>query len=288
MLEKVEVLYLNNLLGLKKVLLHDRDGGVFLELRHLEVIGCNDVECLLGMPVRGLQIRPQSLPGSFSNLCELHVRKCGFKCLFSLFVTRVLVFLTHLEIENCKDMEEIVGNGGQENDEEIIFLQLKIMTLRGIPKLTSFLLNNSNIPQPLFCGKVAFPTLEELRIFDVHNISVVWDKHLEPLVQEERESFCQLRNLAHLRHLYIHRCAKLKAIVVTNREGGDNDNPLVFPQLHSIELNQLENLKSFYGSCGLEEVKEESTKRELNVEILEPQPLFNQKVVFPCLEVLEI
>ncbi|CAL5431379.1 unnamed protein product [Camellia sinensis] len=287
-LEKVEVLYLNKLPGLKKVLLHDGDGGGFLELRHLEVIECNDVECLLGMPARRLKIQPQSLPGSFSKLRELHVRNCGFKCLFSLSIARVLARLTHLEIENCEDMEEIVGNEGQENDEEIIFLQLKIMTLRNIPKLRSFLSNNSNTPQPLFCGKVAFPALEELRIFDVHNISVVWDKHLEPLVQEERESFCQLRNLAHLRHLYIHRCAKLKAIVVANKERGDNDNPLVFPQLFSIELNQLENLKSFYDSCGPEEEKEESTKHELIVEILEPQPLFNQKVVFPCLEVLEI
>ncbi|KAL7225603.1 hypothetical protein ACSBR1_020881 [Camellia fascicularis] len=84
------------------------------------------------------------------------------------------------------------------------------------------------------------------------------------------------------------RCAKLKAIIVANKERGDNDNPLVFPQLFSIELNQLENLKSFYGSCGPEEEKEESTKHELNVEILEPQPLFNQKVVFPCMEVMEI
>ncbi|THG00390.1 hypothetical protein TEA_002106 [Camellia sinensis var. sinensis] len=221
-LEKVEVLYLNKLPGLKKVLLHDRDGGGFLELRHLEVIECNDVECLLGMPARRLKIQPQSLPGSFSKLRELHVRNCGFKCLFSLSIARVLARLTHLEIENCEDMEEIVGNEGQENDEEIIFLQLKIMTLRNIPKLRSFLSNNSNTPQPLFCGKVAFPALEELRIFDVHNISV------------------------------------------------------------------LENLKSFYDSCGPEEEKEESTKHELIVEILEPQPLFNQKVVFPCLEVLEI
>lgn len=142
-LEKVEVLYLNKLPGLKKVLLHDRDGGGFLELRHLEVIECNDVECLLGMPARRLKIQPQSLPGSFSNLRELHVRNCGFKCLFSLSIARVLARLTHLEIENCEDMEEIVGNEGQENDEEIIFLQLKIMTLRKIPKLKSFLSNNS-------------------------------------------------------------------------------------------------------------------------------------------------
>ncbi|GMP66866.1 hypothetical protein CsSME_00027048 [Camellia sinensis var. sinensis] len=202
------------------------------------------------MPTRRLKIQPQSLPSSFSNLRELHKTNTHrFKCLFSLSIARVLMRLTHLEIENCEDMEEIVGNEGQENDEEIIFLQLKIMTLRNIPKLRRFLSNNSNTPQPLFCGRaLAFPALEELRIFYVHNISVVWNKRLKPLVQGERESF---------------------SIVVANREG-------------------LENLKSFYSSCGLEEEKEESTKHELNVEILKPQPLFNQKVVFPCLEVLEI
>ncbi|CAL5406316.1 unnamed protein product [Camellia sinensis] len=258
--------------------------GIPIENKFQDVL--EKVEVLYLNKLPGLQ--PQSLPGSFSNLCELHVKNCGFKCLFSLSIARVLKHLTHLEIKDCEDMEEIVGNEGQENHKEINFRQLKIMTLRNIPKLRSFLSNNSNTPQPLFCGKVAFPALEELKIFDVHYISVVWDKHLEPLVQEERESFCQLRNLAHLQLLHIHRCAKLKAIVVANRERGDNDNPLVFPQLDSMELIQLENLKSFYGSCGPEEEKEKSTKHELNVEILEPQPLFNQKVVFPCLKVLEI
>ena len=114
---------------------------------------------------------------------------------------------------------------------------------------------------------MAFPALEELKIITVRNIAgIIRDKQLKlPVQQEENESFW---NLPHLRDLRISTCLELEAIVVTNKEGGAHNKPLIFRDLHSLDLFGMNNLKSFYSICG--------SKAE--EEISKPQPLFNEKV----------
>ncbi|CAL5406321.1 unnamed protein product [Camellia sinensis] len=264
-LRNLEILKLT---GMKKVLSHDEDGTGFSELQFLKS-------------------QPQILPGSFCNLCELHVENCQSKFLFTHSIARGLEQLQRLEIGKCEDMEEIIRNERQGDEEEIIFHHLKKMVLSDLPNLRSFYssmkststteANNSNPSRPLFCEKVTFPALEDLKIIMVRNISgIIGDKQLKlPVQQEEHESFW---NLPRLRDLGIADCSKLKAIVVANKERGAHDKPLIFRHLHSLCLLDLENLKSFYSICG--------SKAE--EEISKPQPLFNEKVAFPALEDLKI
>ncbi|THG19412.1 hypothetical protein TEA_016999 [Camellia sinensis var. sinensis] len=312
-LRNLEILKLK---GMKKVLSHSEDGAGFSELQFLKS-------------------QPQILPGSFCNLCELRVKNCQFKFLFTHSIARGLEQLQRLEIRACKDMEEIIRNERQGDEEEIIFHHLKKMVLDGLPNLRSFYssmkntssteANNSNPSRPLFCEKVAFPALEGLTIKHVGNKSgiigslrnleilsltgmekvlshskdgmgfselqflksqpqippdnisgIIGDKQLKlPVQQEENESFW---NLPHLRDLRISTCLELEAIVVTNKEGGAHNKPLIFRDLHSLDLFGMNNLKSFYSICG--------SKAE--EEISKPHPLFNEKVVFPSLEKLRI
>ncbi|KAL7186428.1 hypothetical protein ACSBR2_028217 [Camellia fascicularis] len=257
-----------SLTRMKKVMFHGEDGTGFSELQFLKS-------------------QPQIMPGSFCNLCELRVENCQFKFLFTHSIARGLEQLQRLEIRVCEDMEEIIRNERQGDEEEIIFHHLKKMVLESLPNLRSFYssmkntsttkANNSNPSRPLFCEKVAFPALEDLTIELVTNISaIIGDKQLKlPVQQEENESFW---NLAHLRDLHVNYCPKLKAIVVANKEGGAHDTPLIFRDLHSLYLSDLDNLKSFYSICG--------SKAE--EEISKPQPLFNEKVAFPALEYLKI
>ncbi|XP_028108217.1 probable disease resistance protein At4g27220 [Camellia sinensis] len=264
-LRNLEIL---SLTGMKKVLFHSEDGMGFSELQFLKS-------------------QPRILPGSFCNLCELRVKNCQFKFLFTHSIARGLEQLQRLEIGDCEDMEEIIRNERQGDEEEIIFHHLKKMVLEDLPNLRSFYssmkntstteANNSNPSRPLFCEKVAFPALEYLEIWNVDNISgIIGDKQLKlPVQQEENESFW---NLPHLRDLRIVRCTELKAIVVANKEGGAHDKPLIFHELCSLRLRGLKNLKSFYSICG--------SKTE--EEISKPQPLFNEKVTFPVLEDLTI
>ncbi|KAF5948461.1 hypothetical protein HYC85_014418 [Camellia sinensis] len=264
-LRNLEIL---SLTGMEKVLFHGEDGTGFSELQFLKS-------------------QPQIPPGSFCNLCELHVENCQFKFLFTHSIARGLEQLQRLEIRDCEDMEEIIRNERQGDEEEIIFHHLKKMVLKDLPNLRSFYssmkntstteANNSNPSRPLFCENVAFPALESLTIEYVGNISgIIGDKQLKlPVQQEENESFWNLPRLRDLRIVY---CSELKAIVVANKEGGAHDKPLIFRELCSLYLCDLENLKSFYSICG--------SKAE--EEISKPQPLFNEKVAFPALEGLTI
>ncbi|CAL5330892.1 unnamed protein product [Camellia sinensis] len=122
-------------------------------------------------------------------------------------------------------------------------------------------------------GPVAFPVLEDLVIFDVHNISgIIGDKQFKlPAQDKEKESFWQLKNLPLIQRLKIKLCSELKVIVVANKEGGANDNPLTFSKLRSLQLDYLKNLKSFYSNCRPED--EEG--------ILKPLFFFNEKVRLP-------
>ncbi|XP_059659075.1 probable disease resistance protein At4g27220 [Cornus florida] len=96
-----------------------------------------------------------------------------------------------------------------------------------------------------------------------------------------------VRNLCQLRELRIERCWKMEEIVVIEKrqeeEEETDDEILVFPQLRIMTLQMLPELRNFYCNCGSKE--EEQTEED---SIPEWRALFNQKVKFPCLEVLRI
>ncbi|KAF7141872.1 hypothetical protein RHSIM_Rhsim06G0161900 [Rhododendron simsii] len=141
---------------------------------------------------------------------------------------------------------------------------------------------------------VAFPQLERLYLDDLQNLRETGLNKKEdhgingvyPNIKEIDIDSCPnlesifssstAKNLAHLRRLIIrndrsHSDSKLKAIVETTKErGGARDEPFVFPELDHMELRKMTDLRSFCNSYGPEE------------------SLFNQKVVFPCLEYLDI
>ncbi|KAI8006737.1 putative disease resistance protein [Camellia lanceoleosa] len=194
--------------------------------------------------------------------------------------------LRDLRIVCCTELKAIVvaNKEGGAHDKPLIFRELCSLYLQGLQNLKSFYSicgskteEEISKPQPLFNEKVAFLALENLEIVLVNNISgIIGDKQLKlPVQQEENESFW---NLPRLRDLSVYKCSKLKAIVVANKEGGAHDKPLIFHELRFLYLDGLKNLKSFYSICG--------SKAE--EEISKPQPLFNEKIMFPCLKELRI
>ncbi|KAH7861852.1 hypothetical protein Vadar_031769 [Vaccinium darrowii] len=388
LLVKSEVVYVTKVKGLENVL-HERDGSRFFNLKILQVEGCDGGENLLGRPEPSQQTLRQEMSRSFCNLTKLCVAHCSFKYLFSLSIARCLEQLQVLNVETCSCIEVIVGNERQGDDREIIFPQLRKMTLMHLPNLISFSTSkrpnliieasNSNPAQPLFGEKVVVSALEELEIVGLDDISEVWDKQFKPIVTEGIGSFGQLRSLVvgscrrlvnvvpsnmrqrlrnleslriwqcesvvcdienltvvlprlkslylrdlpnlremglnkkedslhginvvypNIRTIVIEDCpnlesifssstarklthlgflvinsgssdSKLKAIVETSeeRDGANNDEHFVFPELYFMQLTGMANLQSFCSSCGDEE------------------SLFNLKVVFPCLDYLEI
>jgi len=125
--------------------------------------------------------------------------------------------------------------------------------------------NATILAQPLFNEKVAFPSLERLFIWDLPMIKEIWT-YKQPLPEpgKEAESFyklsyihvygCEqlvyvfpfyiLRQLQHLEELSVLHCTKLEVIVSKElKEKEVIHNDIVLPQLKTVELQWLPNLK---------------------------------------------
>ncbi|XP_059638750.1 probable disease resistance protein At4g27220 [Cornus florida] len=292
LMKNVEVLYLLNSEGAKKVL-HHIDREWFLELKSLVVEKWVDMEHhLLGKPHGPCPL------GSFGKLSELEVGKCGsIKYLFSPSTASGLSNLQKLIIKNCEMLEEIVG-GDEEVVDKLIFHQLKVMRLDSLSNLRSIYsntkkistseCNTSTIEQALFNEKVTFPVLEILIIEKLSSITAIWDKQLLP-IQEAENSF------EHLQQLHVEDCEKIERIVafrIGQGEEADTSHEIaMFTKLKILSLKKLPSLKSFCQSHGSK--KEETSEQGIS----QLQALFfNRKVVivavdlvtFPMLEELRL
>ncbi|XP_059653752.1 probable disease resistance protein At1g15890 [Cornus florida] len=281
LIANAEVLRLYYMEGLKKVL-QDRDGEWFLDLKHLYVSRCKDMEHLLGKPKWSSKTHGPSPLGSFGNLRVLEVFCCSsMKYLFSASTASCLPKLHLLQVIQCEALEEIIG-GDEEFTDKVTFHQLEKMRLLSLPNLRSIYANTkkktstrecsmpSTVKQPLFNEKTMFPVLEELVINGLGSIKVIWDKQLLQVLKGGN-------SFQHLQQLQIVDCKEMKEILAFEVGQGEeeaeaNDEIPVFPHLKTIGLRDLPNLKSS---------EEETQESRL-------QALINHKVRFPSLEKLMI
>ncbi|XP_059653414.1 probable disease resistance protein At4g27220 isoform X2 [Cornus florida] len=282
LIANAEVLFLAHLEGSKKVL-HNRDREWFSDLKYLRVWGCEDMEHLLGKPKWSSKTHGPSPLGSFGKLRVLKVDfSTSIKYLFSASTARCLPKLQKLKVRGCEALEEIIG-GDEEVTDKVIFDQLKILKLVDLPNLRSIYVNTkktsttesstpSTVTQPLFNEKVMFPVLEVLTIIGLHSIKAIWDKQLLP-VPKVGDS------VQHLQELNAFDCEALEEIIGGDEEVTDN---VTFHQLKKLDLRRLPNLKSIHANTKKTSTTESSTPSTIK------QPLFNEKVMFPVLEVLRI
>ncbi|KAG5555647.1 hypothetical protein RHGRI_006335 [Rhododendron griersonianum] len=303
LVDKAEVVVLRKIEGLKKVF-HDRgDGNRFLGLKYLKVTSCvEDLEYLLGESKSSVQSHEMHHLQSFNNLAVLIIKYCKSKYLFSPTIAKGLVHLEKLKVRSCEIMEGIVGfEGRNDKDEftsEVKFNKLKQLELEDLPNLLSFYAqkvktrtsmgSTSACAQPLFSEKVVFPVLKRMYLWDLDKITRIWDD--QPLSEPEKEtkSFSELEDimvnccdqleyvlpfymlplLKNLRELMIRECRKMEVIISNNpkeKEATNNNDTIRFPQLKTVKLWNLPNLKSFVCSD-------------------QTQLLFSNKVVFPVLK----
>ncbi|XP_057488289.1 disease resistance protein At4g27190-like [Actinidia eriantha] len=208
--------------------------------------------------------------------------------------------LQDVSIDHCPDMEVIISKQGEEEGDEgaepndnIVLPQLRNLELRDLKNLKSFCTTISEAGS-LFNHQVIFPALERVGIWDVHNITDIWDKQ-SLAVHYKARSFCQLttmtvwdckdlRNvfpsnilpqLHNLDELNVSKCPNMEVIVFKNTKEEEetiNDDLILFPRLRTIKIIYMENLKSFCNSS----------------ERSDSQPLFNHQVIFPVLNNLKM
>ncbi|MED6133979.1 hypothetical protein PIB30_033206 [Stylosanthes scabra] len=119
-------------------------------IQTLEVKWCYDIKNLVPSKV------------SFSSLTKLVVHYCsGLLYLFTSSTAESLTQLKEMIISNCLSMQEIISkedDESKESNESIIFEQLEILHLEGLPMLRWF-----------YSGKrtLRFPSLQELTMFKI-------------------------------------------------------------------------------------------------------------------------
>ncbi|KAG5545530.1 hypothetical protein RHGRI_017884 [Rhododendron griersonianum] len=267
-----------SILKLSSVLLEDKFKAL---LSKSEVLYLREVRCDGGED--HLETPQPSMSRPFCNLSKLAVQNCTFKYLFNLSVARHLEQLQVLNVENCSNMEVIVGNERHGDDEEITFPRLEMIDLFGLPNLKGFCpskrphsitgASNSDPAQPLFGEKVVFPCLRFLEISRLRNVKGIWDRtppadSFQKLTQLNlfkshsllyvAPSELLLGSLQNLTDLVISSCGLLEEVfknrgsdsgeeIVSKHEPTTEevDTNVVLPRLRSVTLSNLPRLKSF-------------------------------------------
>ncbi|KAI4353802.1 hypothetical protein L6164_002728 [Bauhinia variegata] len=108
----------------------------------------------------------------FSNQKELLINQChGLKCLFTSLTAKSLVGLKVMSIEECGLIKEILAKEeGESSQDEIIFEQLRKISLNSLPSLTSFYAGNSSLSLPSL-HKVIITQCPKMKIFSQGSIS---------------------------------------------------------------------------------------------------------------------
>ncbi|KAG5555656.1 hypothetical protein RHGRI_006343 [Rhododendron griersonianum] len=215
---------------------------------------------------------PEKEAKSFSKLEEINVHGCDqLEYVLPSYMLPQLKNLQELSIRNCTKVEVIISNNPKEkeatnNNDTIRFPQLKTLELEYLPNLKSFICSDET--QLLFSNKVAFPVLECLNFWNLDKITRIWDNQLLSEPEKETKSFSELKDirvegcnqleyvlsfymlpqLKNLQELYIWSCKKVEVIISNNpkeKEATNNNDTIRFPQLKTVELRILPNLKSF-------------------------------------------
>ncbi|KAL5825695.1 hypothetical protein ACOSQ3_021758 [Xanthoceras sorbifolium] len=227
----------------------------------------------------------QLIPSSFCQLRTITVSGCvKLKNIFSSSISRHLSQLQEIKVADCENVEEIFSIGKE--NRVVVLDKLHSLSLTRLQKLTSFcneeevgstsdqerhMLDN---PMPFFDGKVEFPNLKKL-VLDAINFEKIWHNQL-PLMSYCFQNLtdliirnCNLKyvfssstigSFVQLQFLNIWDCRELKEIVrsdekecgiteIVEKEGGVKeaiDRTFVFPELTSLSLKKLQQLRCFY------------------------------------------
>ncbi|KAL5768390.1 hypothetical protein ACOSP7_014942 [Xanthoceras sorbifolium] len=150
-LAQIKSLHLHQLHELKHI--WKQDSKLDFILQNLEVLQVQSNDRLIDLV-------PSS--ASFHNLTILEVSSCyGLTNLVASSTARSLLRLVKMDVNLCVKMTELVANSGDATEDEIIFSDLKSLSLGHLVDLTSFC--SGNFP-------FKFPSLEELTVNNCPNM----------------------------------------------------------------------------------------------------------------------
>nr|XP_023903880.1 uncharacterized protein LOC112015678 [Quercus suber] len=232
---------------------HENSRGLKLKLNT-----CNQLESGIKMLFNGIEdLCLDKLNGVKSIVYELDMK--GFQQ------------LKHLHVQNNAEIKYIIHSGGLVID-DVVFPALKIFSLKNMINLEGIC--NAQLPLTSF---------RDIRILKM--------EHCEKLKFVFSSSIA--KGLSQLQELEIKECNIMRAIVVKEDGELEDRDMISFPQLRHLKLRCLPKLVSFLSTQNsiIADVGEIIHEGELDFQEIPHtgmQPLFNEEVVFPNLETLEL
>ncbi|KAH9752939.1 Disease resistance protein [Citrus sinensis] len=248
---------------------------------------------------------------SFSNLRIIEVYSCyKLKHLFSFSIAKNLLRLQKVEVEFCHDLEMIFGPDREKPTSSLGFNEIiadddpapKVIILPSLEELNIRNLRNmkklwADHNQGMYCCQ----NLTKVIVWSCDCLKYLF-------------SYSMVNSLAKLQHLEISYCESMEGVVDTTgwseRDEGKLIELKVFPKLHSLKLEWLPELTSFANTGQIHSDLVVEFPSLLNLEIhgcnnmlrfistsspadtlhseMQSPPLFDEKVLLPRLEVLDI
>nr|POF04944.1 disease resistance protein [Quercus suber] len=213
------------------------------ELRSLELVNLGKLKQVWSMD-------PQRII-TFGKLNTVNIHSCSnLKSVFPTSVSKALMQLEKLEINDCATVEEIVAKEeGMEIATFFVFPRLFSLTLESLPELKSFYPGKHTSEWPLLnCLRIN--KCDKLKIFGSNKESVEETNGLDHDVSVIQQLFFfSEKALKQLENLEITNCAVVEEIVAKEEgieEGIERTTLFEFPQLKTLTLQELPELKSFY------------------------------------------
>ncbi|KAG5555916.1 hypothetical protein RHGRI_006538 [Rhododendron griersonianum] len=282
------------------------------ELQELTVESCNSLEVVFEL--EGLESNEPNpeiskrYPVGIKYIQRLKIHNCNsLRYVFAPTRTKSIPQLRELKVLSCEMVSRIVAEEnelGESSVDEVEFPQLESLELLDLPKLLSFFPNVNTTTLAKSIDHYHNP-LQPQPLFNEKNVSDLWSSELptssfSKLKKLNVRGFANLRRtfhpsmvggLANLSELVIIDCLKMEGVVYWEEEIEDGQGRKVektmFPLLRKLQLLRLPNLVSFFPDAhgsGNTTTLAKLTDNYHNP--LQPQPLFNEKVAFPCLKYL--
>ncbi|KAK8633853.1 hypothetical protein V6N13_014688 [Hibiscus sabdariffa] len=280
----------------RREILYDSITEGFPDLKHLRISDVSDIKVVLNYMMSvpcleslflcnltdlGAICDDQLKAGSFERLRIIKVRRCEMKNLFSSTETK-LHQLEQIEVFNCDNMIGLIVVKEETGDNEILeFRQLRSVVLGALNSFKSLWYSEKTLESVpcLFDKKVSCPTLEKLYLKSVSGIEKIWNDdqlHVMPF------------GVQSLERLTIDECHKLKYVFASSMIKS-------FVQLKTLHISNCGEMDEELNICHCPVLKtlhcdstDIDTKSGDNISLNQRQHFFNEKVILPVLEQLNI
>ncbi|KAG5555944.1 hypothetical protein RHGRI_006553 [Rhododendron griersonianum] len=247
------------------------------ELQELTVKRCDSLEVVFELEgLESNEPNPEILcPLKFVKLHDLPKLNC-----ISKRDPVGIKYIQTLEIHNCNSLRYVFAPTMTKS-----IPQLRKLEISRCEMLSRIVAEENGLGESSV-DEVEFPQLERLELLDLPNLVTFF-----PNVNNLRSTFhpSMVGGLANLSELVVKDCSKMEGVVYWEEEIKDGQGRKVektlFPLLRKLQLLSLPKLVSFFPNVNANTITlAKSTDHYHNP--LQPQPLFNEKVAFPCLKYL--